>query len=465
MQKLYFLPDDRTILDCLANDILDRNADVVSFCTVLDSCHECTVISLDGAWGSGKTFFVKQAKMLLDVFCDNSELNTEIVEKLGRIKLMNSTLNNEFLVTQKHTTIYFDAWENDKDSDPILSIIYATLKSEQVALNISKQKDVKKIISSIAECVTGRNITTFFDSLNGKDLMAELKEADSIESLMRKFLDAAIGNQNDRLVVFIDELDRCKPTYAIALLERIKHFFTDERVTFVFSINQNQLQHTVKSYYGYGMDASKYLEKCFDISIPLPEANIKHYIDHLGFKTNSYSYDRVYFSVIRYCHFGLREISKLLLYLKMTTYDLARDKNSVSSISFDNAKDFCLKYITPILVGLRLYDITKYSMFINGNFANPLIEILTMTDIGIERLGYLINSKEVLETSYSKNLVGNQTEKTRIKLDDRLRSIYNAIFRNVYSDYDSEITVGCLTIDKYTKPFVLDLVNPLKNQR
>lgn len=44
------------------------------------------------------------------------------------------------------------------------------------------------------------------------------------------------------MVVFIDELDRCKPDYAIRLLERIKHYFGDERITFVLSLNMDELR-------------------------------------------------------------------------------------------------------------------------------------------------------------------------------------------------------------------------------
>ena len=48
--------------------------------------------------------------------------------------------------------------------------------------------------------------------------------------------------RGNRLIIFIDELDRCKPTFAVHLLEQIKHYIFDDRITFVFSINLEQLQ-------------------------------------------------------------------------------------------------------------------------------------------------------------------------------------------------------------------------------
>lgn len=75
----------------------------------------------------------------------------------------------------------------------------------------------------------------------------------------------------EKLVIFIDELDRCKPSFAIEMLERIKHYFDDERIIFVVSLNKEQLIHTISNYYGSEFDATRYLNRFFDISVNLPE--------------------------------------------------------------------------------------------------------------------------------------------------------------------------------------------------
>ena len=61
------------------------------------------------------------------------------------------------------------------------------------------------------------------------------------------------------MLFFIDELDRCKPSFAVHLLEQLKHYISDERITFVFSVNLEQLQHTIKHYYGINFDSGRYL--------------------------------------------------------------------------------------------------------------------------------------------------------------------------------------------------------------
>lgn len=63
------------------------------------------------------------------------------------------------------------------------------------------------------------------------------------------------------MIIFIDELDRCKPSFAVHLLEQIKHYLYDERIIFVLSVNQEELQYTIKHFYGNEFDASRYLDR------------------------------------------------------------------------------------------------------------------------------------------------------------------------------------------------------------
>ena len=72
------------------------------------------------------------------------------------------------------------------------------------------------------------------------------------------------------LFIMIDELDRCRPSYAVELLEISKHLFSVDRVVFVLAINRTQLAHSVKALYGAGFDASGYLRRFFDLEYTLP---------------------------------------------------------------------------------------------------------------------------------------------------------------------------------------------------
>ena len=69
----------------------------------------------------------------------------------------------------------------------------------------------------------------------------------------------------------IDELDRCRPSYAVELLEVAKHLFEVEHIVFVLAINRAQLAHSIRALYGIGFDADGYLRRFVDVDFVLPE--------------------------------------------------------------------------------------------------------------------------------------------------------------------------------------------------
>ena len=89
------------------------------------------------------------------------------------------------------------------------------------------------------------------------------------------------ANAKYPLFVFIDELDRCRPTYAISMLEEVKHIFGMDKVCFVVSTNLSQLRHSVCAVYGQNFDSEKYLKRFFDQSIFMPTVVSEKHIDQL----------------------------------------------------------------------------------------------------------------------------------------------------------------------------------------
>jgi len=89
---------------------------------------------------------------------------------------------------------------------------------------------------------------------------------------LRELAKAVAADKNAKAPIFIliDELDRCRPTYAIELLERVKHIFEAAGVVFIIATDTEQLAHSVKSVYGEGFNGRKYLQRFFDQSYLLP---------------------------------------------------------------------------------------------------------------------------------------------------------------------------------------------------
>src|SRR5262249_37550885 len=98
--------------------------------------------------------------------------------------------------------------------------------------------------------------------------------ADLVSTLRQKS-----RNQTTKPIIFItDELDRCRPPYALELLEKIKHLFSVEGLVFVLAIDRHQLGESVKCLYGQGMDTDNYLRRFIDLEYRLPAAKVEQFV-------------------------------------------------------------------------------------------------------------------------------------------------------------------------------------------
>lgn len=107
-------------------DLLDRNKDLKNFCRLLQLQQGMSSIAIDGRWGSGKTFFVKQCALLLRSTNSLSYLNQEMKEKF--YDSINDKDFVENLADNKFLAVYYDAWKNDTEEDPVLSLIYEIIQ-------------------------------------------------------------------------------------------------------------------------------------------------------------------------------------------------------------------------------------------------------------------------------------------------------------------------------------------------
>jgi KAP-like P-loop domain-containing protein len=104
----------------------------------------------------------------------------------------------------------------------------------------------------------------------GQAAIAELKA--SLESLVRALDEEALKAP---IVIIIDELDRCRPTYAIKLLEEIKHLFDVPGLVFIFGTHTEQLAHSVSGAYGVKFDGRAYLRRFINRQYKLAEPNLE----------------------------------------------------------------------------------------------------------------------------------------------------------------------------------------------
>lgn len=445
MKPYDLYPTTDNLIDTYRNDIIGRNADIFRFIEILDTVETGFSIALDGHWGSGKTFFVKQVKMVIDAlnpFIDHSKMeHTDDI-----VTVRNRYYRNNPVDLQPQVCVYYDAWENDNDDDPILSLIYSILASVDSDFSF-KDTNAIEIAASIMEVFSGRNWTQLVDSLKGKSPLDALKERKNIAELVDEFLNSLILEKGNRLVVFIDELDRCKPNYAVKLLERIKHYFNHDNITFVFSVNIDELQHTIKKYYGDEFDGCKYLDRFFDLRVTLPPPDLQGFFSSLNFNDSYHTFDIVCGIVIKAYHLELREIAKFLRIAKTAAY--APTHGHVQfPLSGGRGKQFSLSLISPIMIALKVQNTTRYTAFIEGRDNSPLLELVPQ----LKELGFpeLLNNDETFDK--------RDTSKTVVTLEEKLKFVYEAIFVETYSDSVHRKEVGNMSFNAEIKNTLMKTV-------
>lgn len=458
MKSYELQPTEENLIDTYIQDSIDRNKHLHYFIDILDSIEGCCSVAIDGRWGSGKTFFVKQAKMVLDSFNEHTNFLTDdarsvISDTWKRYHNfeIDRTLNPQVCV-------YYDAWQFDNDDDPLLSIMYEILNSVSVDYSFAKGKDCITILSNIAEVVSGRNLSGMIESLREKeDPLSEIKNSREISNMVNEFLDEVLSERGNRIVVFVDELDRCKPSYAVQLLERIKHYFCRDKVTFVFSINSLELQHTISQYYGMGFDSSRYLDRFFDLRISIPPANMQKYYSLISFEPSSHTCNRIAQAIVNKYGFELREMAKYLRTVKIALSKVINKETSYDfSFSEGQGKQFALLTLTPLLIGLKFYDLKLYNEFVSGKNHTPLLDIFLEPLYSEWFCATLLRAEETIED-------GELAGKTLVRMSDKLISFYDALFNTTYDHITYKKRIGNITINAETQNFIRNTMSLLSN--
>lgn len=128
--------------------------------------------------------------------------------------------------------------------------------------------------------------SSLVDSLTavfGASLSQEISNYNVLRQTLAKFRDLLQRAVNEKVVFFIDELDRCRPDYAVRLLELVKHFFSVEGIIFVMVIDKKHLCESIKGFYGSpAFDTSDYLRRFFEVEVELPHPSYKEYCEYLS---------------------------------------------------------------------------------------------------------------------------------------------------------------------------------------
>ena len=416
------------IISSLKSNLLDRNEDVFRFASMLTHVDGPMSIAIDGRWGSGKTFFVKQAQAVLEMHNENINSNKQCTKEDRDALLANCKEDMvRELKSNPQIPVYFDAWENDDNREPVLSIVYEIVKylRNECELGGASKIKILNVVASIADLFTDKKISELIKLLKKNDLLEEEKRQKSVKETVTEFLETSLAERGNRMVIFVDELDRCKPSFAIKLLERIKHYFECECVTFVFSVNIEELQHTVKQFYGSDFNAGLYLSRFFDIQISLPPAAMKALFAEMKLTNSNYAFEKTCLAVINYLGLQLRDIQQFYAFAKKTAYKATHPTSTIYTYGgCEEALGFCLDFFLPVLVGVRLHSPTSYRELIDGKNSTKLIDILCSSSELLFTLSSRLNIKRANDNRYGESKEGYA------RLIEILNQIYEVVFVN-----------------------------------
>lgn len=447
MVNTEMMPTEEMLMSCLLDDAIGRNKELALFYRLLESPTCGRIIGLDGRWGCGKTFFVKQMRILIDALNPNSNMD---VNRRGNIvfhvdRNLADQENNDI-------TVYYDAWENDNDTEPVISIVYEITKQLEIDCSL-EDRDIFDLAASIIEIIWNRNVKGIIDALKSDDPLSMLKKQKELEQKIRDFLSNVLNERGNRLIIFIDELDRCKPSYAVQLLEQIKHYLCDDRITFVLSINSQELQHTIKHFYGPEYDACRYLDRFFDFRIALPPAD-EYKVSNLYNVNTTNTYDIVCKRVADMLHFELREMHRYFTQAKVAASKVMYNDPGGYHFSFSQGKgrQFVLMYIVPLLIGLQMADITEYTQFVDGNESKFLYKLLEDEQVSYDIFEHMLSRSETLNR--------DEDGKITVTKRDVIEKIYNALF-SVNSE--AETILGEYQFSKSMKSTAIAAASMLSN--
>jgi len=370
-------PTDENILQSLTNNTYGRNENLRCYLELLDKATDISVFSLNADWGEGKTFFTLQAKMILEYLNPNCKQDEDTKTQLDALFTLPKTAMRKPEMTRTVFPVYYNAWLYDDHKDPLSSFLYflsVTFQKKYSKLDSNGLRKLARALEIITDwkCGITVDLEKVGEAVTGQDTASKITYLEDAKHLVDEaFHDLLEGN--DGLIVFVDEIDRCSPRYAVDFLECIKHFFGCANVQFVFSTNIKQLAETICNVYGAGFDGTRYLNKFFDCSLELPPVDIEHMSRNFGTWPRTYTVNSFAHSLIRSLHLSIRETND---YYGQALLITDRCQKAISNIWFSDADEFSYTCYPITLFALSLTDRKKYDSFKSGTAETLFVSLL-----------------------------------------------------------------------------------------
>ena len=361
-------------------DLLNRKKNVEILTRLIESTTGPRVISVDAEWGNGKTVFLKMLA--------------------------------QHLRKQNHAVVEFNAWETEFCKNPFIAL-FSELEIElnQIVSSVGEDRKIKvdskdkfseirsaaSKINAISVGYAGLNVGIGIGSnsdsekdkniIEYKDVIKLLK---NFKSLLKQTASKLYELEYKSLVIVIDELDRCRPSYALELLENAKHIFGVNDIVFILGINRSQLEHSIDALYGSEFDAQEYARRYFDLDYKLPNPSRNNFIDNLMFKNNIEDYFNSNNNIGEFSDYGLVK-QMLHIFFVDSNVSLRTIEQTIQRMGVVCAlteKDRYYITVSVVLLILKTTDSKIYEEFVVGSISD--LELIKKLP-NIKRTGHALD--------------------------------------------------------------------------
>ncbi|XZI53421.1 KAP family P-loop NTPase fold protein [Clostridium perfringens] len=443
------------------DDLLNRKQIAINLTNIIKNKSDLNVLSIDSSWGTGKTTFTNMWINMLK--SDSNYIDT-------------------------FETIYFNAWESDYSNDALLSLICQinksiskTLENNKTLLEKHKEqfKNIGKIAGTIALKYATKGVVdsiewnenlekglTEFSNKIGNSIFKQHSIQKDARDLFKKNLIEYQKLINKKIIIFIDELDRCKPTYSIQILETIKHLFNLDNYVFVISLDKEQLSHSIKTVYGQNMDSDSYLRRFFDLEYILPSninnLYIENKFDNIFNKFINTDYlMRFLKNIFIQEKYSLRDIDKALSFTEILISNVEffnKDYLETSTIKWNPLKIFISNYLYSYLINLKIKHSNLMSIILSKSYKDSDLKIfpyinmdsidLCLTDLDLNVFLDPYDDSFVKESLYDTfNLFAKLNQKFEISNGNLFileleKNFSISICKDTFDSHDSSISLN-----------------------
>ena len=318
------------------------------------------VLNLDAGWGHGKTFFLTRLKRELEdegflaVYVnawedDHAEdpmiavmaaIDDAIAPRLKRKKALTKTWETaktsfkQIAVTATTHGLKKLGSRYLGDGVDIIRDIWASggdVSGTKPTLPEPKASDTEENVGDQVAEALSEGVEKLIDRY-GEEALSRFRKSKSSSASFKdnltRFLNSASHYKDLKvpLFVLVDELDRCRPSYAIELLERIKHLFEADNVVFIVATDSGQLRHAIKAVYGESFESGRYLLRFFDRSYVFEDPSMDAFVRTMFVRSKGIKaclsspledeHEWFFSSVMRYFGMSLRDAEQCFDYLR-----------------------------------------------------------------------------------------------------------------------------------------------------